>query len=40
VSWTILWPNCFGNVPIALPAGARYAARVAITLALGVGTWS
>lgn len=39
VFWMIMWSNCFGNKPTDLGAAANYAARIAITLALAVGTF-
>lgn len=35
----ILWQNCFANKPDGLPAPGRYAARIIITLLLGIGTF-
>jgi amino acid transporter, AAT family len=39
VLWMILWQNCFGNKPVGLGAAGRYIARIAVTLALGIGTF-
>ncbi|MFC9550027.1 hypothetical protein ACFTWF_04175 [Rhodococcus sp. NPDC056960] len=41
VLWAILWPNVFGNIPVAVttPAKYRYVCRLAITFVLAVGTF-
>jgi AAT family amino acid transporter len=39
VFWMILWQNCFANKPDGLPAAGRYAARIVVTLLLGIGTF-
>ena len=39
VAWMIMWGNAFGNRPTGLGAAANLVARVAITLALAVGTF-
>ncbi|MDN5860793.1 MAG: hypothetical protein L0H84_19490 [Pseudonocardia sp.] len=39
VFWMIAWPNIFGNRPTRLGDGVNFAARIAITLALGALTY-